>query len=150
MQYYNYFKYKKNFFTFAKNNLVIQRFQTLFLILVSLNSSLGLLFYNEFFFKIDKWKIIDIILIVFLVLSFFGIFLFKIRKQQIGINYFNLLLNILLIGFLVFILLNLSGGFVPEKGIGIFIPIINIVLLFMANFYIKKDEKLVKSVDRFR
>jgi hypothetical protein len=39
---------------------------------------------------------------------------------------------------------------ISEKGIGIFLPICVIVLLVMANKAIKKDEDLVKSVDRLR
>jgi hypothetical protein len=39
---------------------------------------------------------------------------------------------------------------ISEKGIGMFLPIISIVLLVMANKAIKKDEALVKSVDRLR
>jgi hypothetical protein len=39
---------------------------------------------------------------------------------------------------------------VSEKGIGMFIPIASIVFLVLANKAIKKDEDLVKSVDRLR
>jgi ABC-type polysaccharide transport system permease subunit len=47
--------------------------------------------------------------------------------------------------------LNVSGETaVSEKGIGIYLPIISIVLLALANKAIKKDEELVKSVDRLR
>ncbi|HAE71723.1 MAG TPA: DUF4293 domain-containing protein, partial [Flavobacteriaceae bacterium] len=47
--------------------------------------------------------------------------------------------------------LSLSGeSFLSEKGIGMFVPIISIVFLSVANKAIKKDEDLVKSVDRLR
>ena len=47
--------------------------------------------------------------------------------------------------------LNLSGEtVVSEKGIGIFLPVVSIVFLALANKAIKKDEDLVKSVDRLR
>ena len=39
---------------------------------------------------------------------------------------------------------------VSEKGIGMFLPILAILLLVLANNAIKKDEDLVKSVDRLR
>ena len=49
------------------------------------------------------------------------------------------------------ILSNLSGETnVSEKGIGILLPIFSIVCLVLANKAIKKDEDLVKSVDRLR
>ncbi|MEM8927237.1 MAG: DUF4293 family protein, partial [Bacteroidota bacterium] len=37
-----------------------------------------------------------------------------------------------------------------EKGIGMLIPVFSIVFLVLANRAIKKDEDLVKSVDRLR
>jgi hypothetical protein len=39
---------------------------------------------------------------------------------------------------------------VSEKGIGMFLPILAILLIVLANKAIKKDEDLVKSVDRLR
>ena len=39
---------------------------------------------------------------------------------------------------------------VSEKGIGLILPIFSIVFLVLANKAIKKDEDLVKSVDRLR
>jgi hypothetical protein len=39
---------------------------------------------------------------------------------------------------------------VSEKGIGMFIPILSIVLIVLANKAIRKDEQLVKSADRLR
>jgi hypothetical protein len=47
--------------------------------------------------------------------------------------------------------LSLSGETdVSEKGIGMLLPIFSIVFLVLANKAIKKDEDLVKSVDRLR
>jgi hypothetical protein len=51
----------------------------------------------------------------------------------------------------VYLSQNLSGEtLVSEKGIGMFLPIISIVFIALANKAIKKDEDLVKSVDRLR
>uniref|UniRef100_UPI00359453E2 DUF4293 family protein n=1 Tax=Pricia sp. TaxID=2268138 RepID=UPI00359453E2 len=75
----------------------------------------------------------------------------KKRKNQFVLNRLNLILNLFLLGFFVYRSLNLSGETsVSEKGIGMLIPIISIVLLVLANRAIKKDEDLVKSVDRLR
>ena len=63
----------------------------------------------------------------------------------------NMLINFYLLGVLIYVSLTVSGeASVSEKGIGMFMPIIVIVLLAMANKAIKKDEDLVKSVDRLR
>jgi len=37
-----------------------------------------------------------------------------------------------------------------EKGVGKLIPVISIVFIVLANKAIKRDEQLVKSVDRLR
>ena len=84
-------------------------------------------------------------------LAVFAILSFKNRKQQFVLNRFNILLNLFLLGFFVYRALNLSGGTsVSEKGIGMLIPVFSIVLLVLANKAIKRDEDLVKSVDRLR
>lgn len=67
------------------------------------------------------------------------------------LNRLNILSNFVLLGVFVYSSLSLSGEtLVSEKGIGILLPLISIVALLMANKAIKKDENLVKSVDRLR
>ena len=84
-------------------------------------------------------------------LSFSAVFLFKNRKLQMRLNGVNIILNILLIGYLAYSLSTLPGGFSDsEKGMMLLVPFASIILLFIANRFIQKDEKLVKSVDRFR
>ena len=76
---------------------------------------------------------------------------FKKRKIQFVLNRLIIILNFVLLGVFVFRSLTLSGEtLVSEKGIGVLLPIISIVLLAKANKAIKKDEDLVKSVDRLR
>ncbi|WP_378177665.1 DUF4293 domain-containing protein [Aquimarina sp. SS2-1] len=85
------------------------------------------------------------------VLALIAFFLFKNRQLQFVLGRINILLNFILLGVFVYWSLTLSGeALVSEKGIGMLIPIISIVLLVMANKAIKKDENLVKSVDRLR
>lgn len=84
-------------------------------------------------------------------LALVTIFLFKNRKGQFVLNRLNIVLNFSLLGFFVYWLLMVPGEMhISEKGIGIFIPIVSIVFLVLANKAIKKDEDLVKSVDRLR
>lgn len=85
------------------------------------------------------------------VLAFFTIFQFKKRKNQFVLNRLNMILNLFLLGFFVYWSLKVSGETsVSEKGIGMLLPIVSIVFLVLANKAIKKDEDLVKSVDRLR
>ena len=91
------------------------------------------------------------LLIGSVLLALFSIFNFKKRQLQFVINRLNIILNFLLLGVFVYRSLTLSGEtLVSEKGIGVLLPIISIVFLVMANKAIKKDEDLVKSVDRLR
>ena len=81
-----------------------------------------------------------------------GIVSYKKRQNQFVIGRLNIILNLILLGLFVYRSLNLSGETpaVSEKGIGMFLPVVAIVLLVLANKAIKKDEDLVKSVDRLR
>lgn len=134
---------------------MIQRKQSIFLFLAGIFSAVSAWIGNLWKTATGWIQAEDVILLLVLfllstVLSLSSIFLFKNRKLQMQLGLLNILLNILLVGYLAYSLSNLPGGFDSEKGIGLFAPFISIVLLIIANRYIKKDEKLVKSVDRFR
>jgi len=84
-------------------------------------------------------------------LSLISLFGYKNRKSQFVMNRLNIILNFILLGLFVYQLLITPGeSHISEKGVGIFIPIFSIVFLVLANKAIKKDEDLVKSVDRLR
>lgn len=84
-------------------------------------------------------------------LGLLSIFSFKNRKRQILLNNISMVINALLIVLLGYWLLNLSGGIrFPEKGIEPVFPLLAIVFLLLSNLYIRRDERLVKSVDRLR
>lgn len=84
-------------------------------------------------------------------LSLISILNFKKRQTQFVLNRLNIISNFVLLGVFVYRSLTLSGEtLVSEKGIGVLIPIISIVFLVLANKAIKRDEDLVKSVDRLR
>jgi hypothetical protein len=136
---------------------MIQRIQTLYLFLVVLVSGL-LPFWINLWSDADGNAIyakhdiaVSLAFYVSAFLALIAIVFYKKRKNQFILNRLNLLLNLFLLGFFVYRSLNLSGETpVSEKGIGLLIPVISIVLLVLANRAIKKDEDLVKSVDRLR
>lgn len=85
------------------------------------------------------------------VLTLISIFNFKKRQHQFVLNRLSIILNFVLLGVFVYRSLMVSGEtLVSEKGIGVLLPIISIVFLVLANKAIKRDEDLVKSVDRLR
>ena len=136
---------------------MIQRIQTLYL-LIAFGISAGLIFVFDLYTDINQGLVFAkdnyLYLGLFLgsaLLSLISIFSFKNRKSQFVLGRLNIILNFILLGLFVYLSLNLSGEtLVSEKGIGMFLPIISIVLLVLANKAIKKDEDLVKSVDRLR
>ncbi len=136
---------------------MIQRIQSVFLLIVALLSGLVPLWLplwntmdNDAFYA-HQDVMISIIFYSIAALALISIFLFKNRKNQFVINRLNLILSLFLLGFFVYRSLNLSGeALVSEKGIGMLIPVFSIVFLVLANRAIKKDEDLVKSVDRLR
>lgn len=143
---------------------MIQRIQSIYLFLAGVFSG-GLVFFvnlwsntNGKLFVEDLFtsqnllqKSIPVLFFLSAILSIVTIFLFKKRQLQFVLGRVNILINLILLGLLVYLLLTLSGeAFVSEKGIGMFFPVIVILLLVMANKAIKKDEDLVKSVDRLR
>lgn len=136
---------------------MIQRVQSLYLFICALLSALVPMFFP--LWKNAKQMPVyftnDVIYILFFGLSatmaLVSILLFKKRQNQFVLNRLNIILNFILIGLFVYRTLNLSGeASVSEKGIAMFVPLVSIVLLVLANKAIKKDEDLVKSVDRLR
>ncbi|WP_158974093.1 DUF4293 domain-containing protein [Cellulophaga sp. L1A9] len=136
---------------------MIQRIQTLYLLIVILLTA-ALPFWVNLWSDIEGKEIFakDDVLIsgaffVSAVLALVSILLYKKRQNQFVVNRLNMILNLFLLGFFVYRSLNLSGEIsVSEKGIGMLIPIFSIVFLVLANKAIRKDEDLVKSVDRLR
>ncbi len=102
-----------------------------------------------FFAKNELW--ISVVFYAIAALALLSIFKYKNRQNQFVLNRLNMILNLFLLGFFVYRSLNLSGeNTISEKGIGMLIPVFSIVFLVLANRAIKKDEDLVKSVDRLR
>jgi hypothetical protein len=138
---------------------MIQRIQTVYLILTFLITGVLLFFVplwtlnngKEFYFMQDQFY--TILLGLSTMLTVISIISYKKRQNQFVMGRLNIILNLILLGLFVYRSLNLSGetvNAVSEKGIGMFLPIVAIVLLVLANKAIKKDEDLVKSVDRLR
>jgi hypothetical protein len=144
---------------------MIQRIQSVYLFLAALLSGIVIFFAslwvdnnNEAFFAVDAFKSSNVLLKIAALLFFlsalvslYTIFKFKNRQLQFVLGRINILTNFILLGILVYFSQNLSGETVVSmKGIGLLIPVFTIALVALANKAIKKDEELVKSVDRLR
>ena len=136
---------------------MIQRIQTIYLLLAAANSG-GLIFLVSLWVDGEGNEVVAMdegvyfgAFVTSAIISIVAIFLYKNRQLQAVINRLNLMLNLILLGVFVYRALTMSGATaVAEKGIGMFIPILSIVLIVLANKAIRKDEQLVKSADRLR
>jgi hypothetical protein len=142
---------------------MIQRIQSVYLLLVAILSG-GLIFAFHLWelaenkvFVLDLFseeavisKSVPVLFLSSAVLAIYSIFSFKDRKKQFVIGRFIMLINLFLLGVLIYLSLNLPGEVTSEKGIGMFLPVLAVLFSVMANKAIKKDEDLVKSVDRLR
>ena len=136
---------------------MLQRIQTIYLILAGFVLA-GLYIWFPVITTIDGVVLVSnqdplVFGLIFscIALTIIAVFTFKKRQTQFVLNRLNIILNFVLLGVFVYRSLSIPGEtLVSQKGIGVLLPIISIVFLAMANKAIKKDEDLVKSVDRLR
>ena len=84
-------------------------------------------------------------------LSLLSILSHKKRQQQFVMGRLNIIFNLILLGLFVYKTLAATGETaISEKSVGMFLPVFSILFLVLANKAIKKDEDLIKSVDRLR
>lgn len=129
---------------------MLQRIQTIWVFLAVL-AAVFLFVTGQDVAVFGTIPVINIGSVVLVLVGLLSVFSFKNRKRQILLNHISIIINVLLIGVLAYWILNLPGGIqLPEKGIEPIFPLIAIICLLIANIYIRKDERLVKSVDRLR
>ena len=142
---------------------MIQRIQSIYL-LILIFLSLGAPFFlklwveaNNKVYVFDLFsnesiihKLVPVSFIISALLAFIAIFRFNDRQQQFVLGRIIILINLFLLGILIYLSLNIPGEIFSEKGIGMIIPSIVILFAVLANKAIRKDENLVKSVDRLR
>jgi len=135
---------------------MIQRIQSIWLFLAA--AVMASLFYLDIY-KLAASSIIlgnnyigMILTGISILLSLVTIFRFKNRKSQLSLIWLNLLITICLLAWLFFTISKETeiAGTSGSYRLGAFIPVIVLVLLFLARGGIRKDEKLLKSLDRLR
>ena len=104
---------------------------------------------------VNFWLTIPMLILTIasIIITGTAILLYKKRRSQLILVNISFLLNIIFIA-LVYLYYN---GYVeklskvlPSYHFGMFLPLISLVLLVLANRAIRKDETLVKSADRLR
>ncbi|MDN3606678.1 DUF4293 family protein [Kaistella yonginensis] len=129
---------------------MLQRIQTVWIFLAIIGA-VFLFITGQDFSVFGPVPFISVVCVILVFLGFISILSYKDRKRQIQLNNISMIINALLLGLLAYWLLTLSGGIdFPEKGIEPLFPLLSVICLLIANVYIRKDERLVKSVDRLR
>ena len=142
---------------------MIQRKQSLWLFLVALLNA-GVFYFSVYKYEIpgvgeklirvaDNYPLL-IIAVVITLLPLVTIFMFRNRKQQMRMIAYNLVAESAFITAALAMVSKLDKQTPPPVNgsywIGAVLPIVAIVFLIMAMIGVRKDDKLVKSVDRLR
>ena len=145
---------------------MIQRKQTIWLLVASLLSVC--LFYFDLYrvhvmvnnadtvmsVRVGNDYLLLLVALVTAVLPFIDIFLFKNRKRQRNLAALSIVLNIAFIALMIWKISNFNNQNPTATDhtywVGAVIPVISIIFLIMAINGIRKDQKLVKSLDRLR
>lgn len=158
---------------------MIQRIQTLFLLIAGLalialyffpvaTFFSELAYYKMFIYKLDlkgpeqadvfsKGLMMPLGIFngIIAVVIFLSIFLYKKRRQQMRLVKLSILMNVILVGLVFFVYASLIGKTLNttadySSDAGIYLTLVTLIMLVLANRAILKDEKLVRSVDRLR
>jgi hypothetical protein len=118
--------------------------------------------------QINSWTVGDIntiqrkilifplsLTLILVILTGFDIFLYKNRKQQLILCRFLILLNTALIAAMIFAADNVQKTLTDQSFTGHYtlwaiIPVLPIILYFLALRGMMKDDSLIKSADRIR
>jgi hypothetical protein len=158
---------------------MIQRIQSLFLLLVVLTGAAlfflplatitdNNLYYFKFFitnlknmspgqealFSPYLFMFTAILNISIMAIAFWAFFAFKDRKQQIKLIQIGLLVNIfevlVIFGYTNYVFEKKYNFITQFDELGIYMPLISLVMFYLAMRYIKKDEAKVRAADRLR
>ena len=130
---------------------MIQRIQSIFFLLSAL-ASLLIIFIapvlsneDRLYYLYNDFPYLRFLLFVSAFISIYAIFQYKNRSKQ---RLLSSLSRLMITFFYLVVLLVYREKFNFESGL--FLCIIPFLLLFLASFFIKKDEKLIKDADRIR
>jgi membrane protease YdiL (CAAX protease family) len=130
---------------------MIQRIQSVFFLLSALTSILIIFYFpvlsneGDNLFLFNHFVYLRLLLLSSSLLAIFAIFQYKNRSRQ---RLISSLSRLMITFFYIITLVFYKENFDFE--IGLFLCIIPFILLFIASYFVKKDEKLIKDSDRIR
>ena len=111
-------------------------------------------FFEDMAFTGTDHIILMILTILGAVISLFAIFKYNNRPLQIRLSFIGMILAFFMAIVAVWLVYSQSSLWSDElnldDGPGIYIAVIVLILFILANRYISKDEKTVRSMDRLR
>ncbi|SHM24906.1 protein of unknown function [Chitinophaga jiangningensis] len=147
---------------------MIQRIQSLYLLLAA-GAGVGVLLSNLWkatfsnspeisYVNASNNYLMYVLYIIIILMAFACIFLYKKRKLQFRLTVINILLTLGAIAYQYYLVSKEANALVASGKVianasylpASFLPIVMVVLLFLAARGIYKDEKLIKSLDRLR
>lgn len=142
-----------------KENM-IQRIQSVYLLLASLvgSSLFALPFASgpvksegvlaDGYLNINDNIALIILTVLVVLLSFVTIFLYNNRKLQMNLGKLNILITAGLFAFAAYLFYTIQS--IATVGGGLFMPVLVMILIILANKGIQKDDKLVRDSNRLR
>ena len=145
---------------------MIQRKQTIFLFLAAIifgamfmvpfavSNQPSVQFLSDGVFNILDHPVLLVLTLGGILMSLYAIFLFRKRKAQLRLGYIIIIIAILLplSAFILFTRTSAEAdaSVMIEDQFGLYLPAAAILFVVLANYFIRKDERLVKSMDRLR
>ncbi len=114
------------------------------------NESLNLLYVSNKAYENTNIYYPFILNCLILILSIVVIFLFKNRVLQFRLSNFIVLLSIVHTSLFFMLSFDVAFSVVHEYSFGAFLPIISAIFAYLAAYFIKKDEQMVRNADRIR
>jgi uncharacterized membrane protein YidH (DUF202 family) len=146
---------------------MIQRIQTIFLICYV--GAMGGLFALPFatsvasqsaedvfadgIYSVHDNTILQVLAVLGIAVALFSIFRYKQRTTQLKLGYLLIVLAIMIPVVALLYYTNMISAMadgVVHDAAGLFLPFAAIVFAILANYFIRKDERLIQSMDRLR
>ncbi len=143
---------------------MIQRIQTIFLLLsgAAFGALMALPFAtsgqqaNQMFadgrFSVTDNIALETLALLGAALAIICIFLFRRRRLQIRFGYVLMVISVAIAAIAYFSYARQAAAMSGQvhAGAGVFLPVGALIFAVLANYYIRKDERIVKSMDRLR
>ena len=133
---------------------MIQRFQSLYILLYIINkcyllykSSIDKNPFHLFIDRLDPFSLVLIFLIIFSTLTLFN---FKNRKTQIKLLYFLIIIQVIIITSMLILSYKVDNPIIFLQNYHTYSYLLGLLLLLLSLKGIKKDQKLIDSINRIR